>query len=98
MTPDFFRARLGEMVNPKDPLVILARQMPWDDIETYLARFFVRQPKPGQVVEVDDLFGGDRLAPHVLALELAVWVALAEMVVDRALELVKLDDKFLINW
>ena len=57
MTPDFFRARLGEMVNPKDPLVVLARQMPWDEIETYLARFFVRQPKPGQVVEVDDLFG-----------------------------------------
>jgi hypothetical protein len=43
MTPDFFRARLGEMVNPKDPLVVLARQMPWDEIETYLARFFVRQ-------------------------------------------------------
>lgn len=30
MTPDFFRARLGEMVNHEDPLVILSRQMPWE--------------------------------------------------------------------
>ena len=57
MTPDFFRARLGEMVNHEDPLVILSRQMPWDEIEAYLSQFFVRQPKPGTMVEVDDLFG-----------------------------------------
>lgn len=57
MTPDFFRARLGEMVNHEDPLVILSRQMPWDEIEAYLSQFFVRQPKPGTVAEVDDLFG-----------------------------------------
>ncbi len=44
MTPDFFRARLGEMVNPKDPMVILSRQMPWEEIEVYLFRFFVRTP------------------------------------------------------
>jgi hypothetical protein len=47
MTPDFFRARLGEMVNPKDPMVILSRQMPWEEIEAYLSRFFVRTPRPG---------------------------------------------------
>ena len=57
MTPDFFRARLGDMVNHEDPLVILARQMPWDEIETYLSQFFVRQPKAGVVTAVDDLFG-----------------------------------------
>ena len=57
MTPDFFRARLGEMVNPKDPMVILSRQMPWEDIEAYLSRFFVRTPEPGRVVVIDDLFG-----------------------------------------
>ncbi len=57
MTPDFFRARLGEMVNPKDPMVILSRQMPWEDIEACLSRFFVRSPQPGRVVAIDDLFG-----------------------------------------
>jgi IS5 family transposase len=57
MTPDFFRARLGDMVDHKDPLVILSRQMPWGEIETYLSQFFVRQPKAEVIVEVDDLFG-----------------------------------------
>ena len=57
MTPDFFRARLGEMVNPKDPMVILSRQIPWEDIEVYLAQFFVRTPQPGRVVMIDDWFG-----------------------------------------
>ncbi len=38
-------------------MVILSREMPWDEIETYLSQFFVRQPKPGPVAEVDDLFG-----------------------------------------
>jgi IS5 family transposase len=57
MTPDFFRARLGEMVNPKNPMVILSRQMPWEDIEVYLAQFFVRTPQPGRVVLIDDWFG-----------------------------------------
>ncbi len=36
---------------PKDPLVILSRQMPWDEIETYLSQFCVRQPKAGSLLK-----------------------------------------------
>lgn len=55
MIPDF-RARLSEMVNHEDPLVILSGGIPWDEKRLPVA-IFVRQPKPGAVAEVDDLFG-----------------------------------------
>ncbi|MBV8037534.1 hypothetical protein [Roseateles sp.] len=31
-TPDFFRARLDAMVDPKHPLVVLASRLPWAQV------------------------------------------------------------------
>ncbi len=30
---DFFRSRLDQMVDPRNPLVILSHHLPWEDIE-----------------------------------------------------------------
>ena len=32
-TPDFFRARLDGMVDPRHPLVVLTGRLPWAQIE-----------------------------------------------------------------
>ena len=37
-TDDFFRARLDQMIDMSHPLVVLARRMPWAQIEASLAR------------------------------------------------------------
>jgi hypothetical protein len=36
-TDDFFRARLEQMIDLSHPLAVLARRMPWDEIEKSLA-------------------------------------------------------------
>ena len=36
-TPDFFRARLDGMVDPRHPLVVLTGRLPWEQIEQVLA-------------------------------------------------------------
>jgi len=41
-TPDFFRARLDEMIDLRHPLAVLATRMPWSQIESSLAPLFVR--------------------------------------------------------
>ena len=41
-TPDFFRARLDGMVDPRHPLVVLAGKLPWAQIEQVLAPCFGR--------------------------------------------------------
>jgi len=33
-TPDSFRARLNAMIDMNHPLVILAKRLPWSEIET----------------------------------------------------------------
>lgn len=56
MTDDFFRARLDQMIDLKHPLAVLARRMPWDQIETALFPSFVRKERTGAITG-DDLFG-----------------------------------------
>lgn len=56
-TDDFFRARLEQMVDPQHPLVVLARRMPWAQIEAALAPAFARKDRAGRMVEGHDLFG-----------------------------------------
>jgi IS5 family transposase len=56
-TPDFFRARIDAMINLNDPLAVLARRLPWDQIETAVAAKFERQERAGQVLEGHDMFG-----------------------------------------
>ena len=61
-TPDFFRARLDAMVDPKHPLAVLAAQLPWDRIEAALAPKFAHRDRPAQHEQVDDLFGARQVA------------------------------------
>jgi IS5 family transposase len=56
-TTDFFRARIDAMINLNDPLAVLARRLPWDQIEASLAVKFERQARSGQILEGHDLFG-----------------------------------------
>ena len=56
-TDDFFRARLDQMIDLRHPLAVLARRMPWSQIEAALAPAFARKDGSGEAVEVDDLFG-----------------------------------------
>ena len=57
-TDDFFRARLDQMIDLRHPLAVLARRMPWLQIETALSPAFVRKNIEGKVIAYDDLFGG----------------------------------------
>ena len=56
-TDDFFRARLDGMVDPRHPLAVLARRMPWSQIEASLAPLFARKARIGKSREDADLFG-----------------------------------------
>jgi len=56
-TADFFRARIDAMINLNDPLAVLARRLPWDQIEASVAAKFERQAREGQVLEGQDMFG-----------------------------------------
>ena len=56
-TDDFFRARLDQMIDMSHPLVVLARRMPWAQIEASLAPHFARSSRPGKAMEGLDLFG-----------------------------------------
>jgi len=56
-TDDFFRARLDGMVDPRHPLAVLARKMPWTEIETALAPAFAHKDRKGRAVEGADMFG-----------------------------------------
>jgi IS5 family transposase len=64
-TPDFFRARLDGMVDPRHPLVVLTGRLPWAQIEQVLAPHSDRKARtPGTVTALDLLgeheveFGG----------------------------------------
>ncbi len=61
-TDDFFRARLDQMIDVRHPLAVLARRMPWSQIETALAPTFARKDGRGGPVEGDDDLFGPRLA------------------------------------
>lgn len=57
MTDDFFRARLDQMIDLRHPLAVLARRIPWGQLEAALSPAFERRDRAGRVVAVDDLFG-----------------------------------------
>lgn len=59
-TDDFFRARLEQMIDLRHPLAVLARRMPWAQIEAALAPVLARRNREGTVVESTDLFGPTR--------------------------------------
>ena len=61
-TPDFFRARLDAMVDPRHPLAVLASRLPWDRIEAALAPKFAHLDHPAREEHVDDLFGDQQVA------------------------------------
>ena len=56
-TDDFFRARLDGMVDSRHPLAVLARKMPWSEIEAALAPAFAHKDRKGRSVEGADMFG-----------------------------------------
>ncbi|MGY6217863.1 IS5 family transposase, partial [Methylolobus aquaticus] len=57
MTDDFFRARLEQMIDLRHPLAVLAKRIPWAQLEAALAPSFERRDRAGRVVAVDYLFG-----------------------------------------
>ena len=57
-TDDFFRARLDQMIDLRHPLAVLARRLPWSQIEAALSPAFARKNIEGKVIADDDLFGG----------------------------------------
>ena len=56
-TPDFFCARLADMIDPRHPLTVLASRMPWANLEAALAPCFARRDRPERTAAADDLFG-----------------------------------------
>lgn len=56
-TPDFFRARLEQMIDLSHPLAVLGTRLPWTRLETALTPCFARQERVGHAREVEDLFG-----------------------------------------
>ena len=56
-TDDFFRARLDQMIDLRHPLAVLARRLPWSQIEAALSPAFARRNVEGKVINHDDLFG-----------------------------------------
>lgn len=56
-TPDFFVARLEQMINPKHPLAVLATRMPWAALENALTSKPEADARPVATEQVEDLFG-----------------------------------------
>jgi IS5 family transposase len=56
-TPDFFRARLDQMIDLKHPLAVLATRLPWGAIETALGPKLAHQNLPAKTVRGEDLAG-----------------------------------------
>lgn len=61
-TPDFFRARLDQMIDLRHPLAVLATRMPWAQIEDSLAPLFTREPRDARTRDDMDLFGPTQVA------------------------------------
>ena len=56
-TEDFFRARLDHMIDLRNPLVILASRLPWQQLEAVVSHLFARKSRSDQAVPDLDLFG-----------------------------------------
>ena len=50
-TSDFFRARLDAMIDLRHPLAVLARRLPWAQIEANLAPVFGHRSRAGKLVK-----------------------------------------------
>lgn len=61
-TPDFFRARLDEMIDLRHPLAVLASRMPWAQIEASLAPLFTSDSRDARTRADVDLFGPTQVA------------------------------------
>jgi hypothetical protein len=57
MTDDFFRSRLAQMIDLRQPQAILANRMPWQEIEVSLTQRWARQAKAVWKIKHLDLFG-----------------------------------------
>lgn len=56
-TPDFFRARLDGMVDPRHPLVVLTNWLPWTQIGQVLAPHFERKARTSGTATALDMLG-----------------------------------------
>lgn len=56
-TPDFFRARLADMIDHRHPLAVLSTRIPWTRLEATLSPTFARRDREGRTLTVNDLFG-----------------------------------------
>ena len=56
-TDDFFRSRFDQMIDLRHPLAVLARRMPWAQIEAALAPALAHKNRAGIVVAEVGLFG-----------------------------------------
>ena len=56
-TDDFFRARIDQMIDLSQPLAVLARRMPWEELEKTLAPVFAHRDRQGRVTQQLGLFG-----------------------------------------
>jgi IS5 family transposase len=54
---DFVRASLDTMIDLRHPMAVLAREMPWPEIEAALAPALAHKDRTGRPVEDADLFG-----------------------------------------
>ena len=56
-TDDLFRVRLDQMIDLRHPLAVLARRMPWAQLEAMLAPALAHKARKGMPIEGTDLFG-----------------------------------------
>jgi hypothetical protein len=54
---DFFHSRIDAMINLYDPLAVLAKRLPWSQIETAIATKFEQQSRVSQVLQSENLSG-----------------------------------------
>ena len=54
-TADFFRSRLGEMIDLRQPLAVLAGRLPWAAIEAAVAAKLVPAARPAQQLSDEEL-------------------------------------------
>ena len=54
-TADFFRARLGEMIDLRQPLAVLAGRLPWAAIDAAVVPKLVPAARPAQQLSDEEL-------------------------------------------
>lgn len=57
MSSGLFRQTLEEMVDRRQPPVILSRRIPWKTLEDKVPPLLVPERRPASAVELEDLFG-----------------------------------------